>query len=204
VNAKEHWENIYNAKPADAVSWYSPHLEKSLLFIKRVANQQSSIIDIGAGASTLVDDLLVAGYQDLTALDISQTALDRVKDRLGQKDQKVKYVVADITSDSLPPDAYDVWHDRAVFHFLTKKDRRIAYIHNVLNSVKEGGHVLISTFAPDGPTKCSGLDVVRYDGESLHQEFGPKFDLLESSREIHQTPFGTTQNFFYCLFALKR
>ena len=203
VDAKNHWENIYSTKASDAVSWYRPRLETSLSLIRRVAEEKSSIIDVGAGSSTLADDLLNSGYRDITALDISEAALESVKQRIEPIAQQVQWIAADITSYSLPTKAYDVWHDRAVFHFLTQKEQRVAYIRNLLNAMKNGGHVIISTFASDGPQKCSGLDVVRYDAESLQKELGPQFRLVESLREVHNTPFGTTQDFIYCLFALK-
>lgn len=198
-DSKVHWENVYATKASNTVSWYRPHLEVSLSLIKRVAAQNSYIIDIGAGASTLIDDLLAAGFQKLTALDISEAALNQSKKRLGDAAKSVQWIAADVTTDSVPAHTYDVWHDRAVFHFLVQKEQRTAYIRNVLHSLKKGGHIIISTFASNGPIKCSGLDVVRYDAESLHREFGPQFNLLVSREEVHETPSGITQNFVYCL-----
>src|SRR5207248_10115800 len=150
------------------------------------------------GESTLVDDLLAQGYQNITVLDISQTAIEATMKRIGTASSQVRWIVADITATQLEPAAYDVWHDRAVFHFLTAPEQRAAYVRQVTRSVKAGGHVIVSTFGPEGPTKCSGLDVVRYDAESLHEEFGTRFRLVESSKELHETPFGTTQQFLYC------
>ena len=199
MNAQTHWESIYGTKAADAVSWYRPHLETSLELIERAATVRSaSIIDIGGGESTLVDDLIARGYENISVLDISQTALDVNKKRLGAASENVHWLVGDITKAELEPCAYDVWHDRAVFHFLTAPEERIAYVRQVANAVKPGGHVIVSTFGPEGPTKCSGLDVVRYDAESLHQEFGVRFRLLGSSKELHRTPFDTIQQFLYC------
>jgi SAM-dependent methyltransferase len=199
MDTQTHWENIYGTKAADAVSWYRPHLEASLELIERAASGYStSIIDIGGGESTLVDDLLARGYQNISVLDISQTALDVNKKRLGSASENVHWLVGDITKAGLEPCAYDVWHDRAVFHFLTAPEERIAYVRQVANAVKPGGHVIVSTFGPEGPTKCSGLDVVRYDAESLHAEFGVRFRLLGSSKELHRTPFDTIQQFLYC------
>jgi SAM-dependent methyltransferase len=131
-------------------------------------------------------------------LDVSQVAIDATKQRLGQVADRLHWVTADITQVQLHPAAYDVWHDRAVFHFLTALEQRAAYVRQAARSVKAGGHVIVSTFGPEGPTKCSGLDVVRYDAESLHEEFGTRFRLVESSKELHETPFGTTQQFLYC------
>ena len=199
MDAQAHWEKIYTEKAPNAVSWYRPHLEKSLTLIEQVAPERSaSIIDVGGGESTLVDDLLGHGYENITVLDISQTAVDANRRRLGAASDRVHWLVANITSVELDHSAYDVWHDRAVFHFLTSASDRFAYVHQVARSVRHGGFVIVSTFGPEGPTKCSGLDVVRYDAESLHKEFGVNFQLLGSSKEFHQTPFGTTQQFLYC------
>jgi len=199
MDAQTHWENIYGTKAADSVSWYRPHLETSLELIERAATVHSaSIIDIGGGESTLVDDLLSRGYHNISVLDISQTAVDVNKKRLGPASEHIRWLVADITKAKLESCAYDVWHDRAVFHFLTAPEERVAYVRQVVHAVKPGGHVIVSTFGPEGPTKCSGLDVVRYDAESLHQEFGLRFRLLGSSKVLQRTPFDTVQQFLYC------
>lgn len=200
MSVQTHWDKVYREKKPDAVSWYRPHLEQSLELIERAAPARSaSIIDVGGGESTLADDLLGRGYHNVTVLDVSQTAIDVTRRRLGPASELVQWIVADIATVQLPAHAYDVWHDRAVFHFLTATEQRTAYVRQVANAVRPGGHVLVSTFGPEGPTKCSGLDVVRYDAESLHAEFGVRFRLLESLQESHQTPFGTTQQFLYCL-----
>jgi 2-polyprenyl-3-methyl-5-hydroxy-6-metoxy-1,4-benzoquinol methylase len=199
MDAKNHWEKIYATKAPDAVSWYRAHLETSLALIERAAGAHSaSIVDIGGGESTLVDDLLARGYQNITVLDISETAIDATKKRLGVAAEHVSWLMGDITKIRLAPKSYDVWHDRAVFHFLITPEQRAAYVRQVAAAVRPGGHVIVSTFGPEGPTKCSGLDVVRYDEESLHKQFGVRFRLEESSKELHQTPFGTTQQFLYC------
>ena len=199
MSTRAHWEKIYSEKAPNAVSWYRSHLEVSLALIEQVSPAHTSaIIDVGGGESTLVDDLLAHGYRDVTVLDISQTAIDANKSRLGQLSKRVKWLAADITQVKLAASAFDVWHDRAVFHFLTSPDDRAAYVRQVACAVRRGGYVIVSTFGPQGPTKCSGLDVVRYDAESLHSEFGVHFRLLGSSNEMHQTPFGTTQQFLYC------
>jgi SAM-dependent methyltransferase len=199
MDVRNHWENIYGKKPGDALSWYRPHLETSLGLIERAApGCSASIIDIGGGESTLVDDLLARGYQNISVLDISQIAVDANKKRLGFASEHVRWIVTDITKTKLESCAYDVWHDRAVFHFLTASEERLAYVRQVANAVKPGGHVIVSTFGPEGPTNCSGLDVVRYDAESLHREFGVRFRLLQSSKELHRTPFDTIQQFLYC------
>jgi 2-polyprenyl-3-methyl-5-hydroxy-6-metoxy-1,4-benzoquinol methylase len=199
MDTKRHWEKVYKAKAPEAVSWYLPHLETSLGLIERAgAGREAAIIDVGGGESTLIDDLLLRGYGDVTVLDISQTAIDVNKARLGAAAGRVRWLVADITEIELAPNSYDVWHDRAVFHFLTAPERRVAYVRQVARSVKPGGHVIVSTFGAQGPERCSGLDVMRYDAESLHGEFGVRFRLVESSKELHRTPFGTTQQFLYC------
>ncbi len=199
MDAKNHWEKIYATKAPDAVSWYRAHLETSLALIERAAGAHSaSIVDVGGGESTLVDDLLARGYQNITVLDISETAIDATKKRLGTAAEYVSWLVGDITKIRLAPNTYDVWHDRAVFHFLITPEQRAAYVRQVASAVRPGGHIIVSTFGPEGPTKCSGLDVVRYDEESLHKQFGVRFRLEESSKELHQTPFGTTQQFLYC------
>ncbi|MGD1079686.1 MAG: class I SAM-dependent methyltransferase [Candidatus Sulfotelmatobacter sp.] len=204
MDAQTHWERMYTAKAPDAVSWFRPHLETSLELIERVAPDRcSSIIDVGGGESTLVDDLLIRGYGDITVLDISQTAINANKSRLGKESEDVHWLVADITKADLDLSEWDVWHDRAVFHFLTAPDDRVAYVRQVARSLKRGGHVIVSTFGPEGPTKCSGLEVVRYDADSLHREFGVHFRLLGSSKELHRTPFGTTQQFLYCYCRLE-
>lgn len=199
MDAQTHWEKIYMEKAPDAVSWYRPHLEISLSLIEQAAaGCSASVIDVGGGESTLVDDLLARGYVNITVLDISQTAIDANRKRLGKAAERVHWLVADITKVDLDASAYDVWHDRAVFHFLTATSDRVAYVRQVAHAVKAGGHVIVSTFGPEGPAKCSGLDVVRYDAETLHREFGVHFRLLRSSRELHRTPFGTVQQFLYC------
>jgi 2-polyprenyl-3-methyl-5-hydroxy-6-metoxy-1,4-benzoquinol methylase len=199
MNARAHWEKVYTTKAPDQVSWYRPHLETSLALIEgSVSDGSASIIDIGGGASTLVDDLLARGFQSVTVLDVSHVAIEATKKRLGRAANRVRWLTADVTQVQLRPRVYDVWHDRAVFHFLTLPKQRSAYVRQVTRSVKPGGHVIVSTFGPEGPIKCSGLDVARYDAESLHDEFGARFRLVESSMEIHQTPLGTTQQFLYC------
>jgi SAM-dependent methyltransferase len=200
MNSEEHWEHVYNAKAADQVSWFQPHLKTSLALVERATSGDLSvsIADIGGGASTLVDDLLARGYVNLAVLDISQKALDVTRARLGRAGSSVQWIHADAMKPILPPRSLDVWHDRAVFHFLTKIEDRRAYVRAVLRTVRPGGHVIVSTFGPEGPPKCSGLETMRYDADALHKEFGASFQLLESSNEVHHTPFGTTQQFLYC------
>jgi 2-polyprenyl-3-methyl-5-hydroxy-6-metoxy-1,4-benzoquinol methylase len=199
MDTKTHWEKVYKMKAPNAVSWYRPHLETSLALIERAAcGRQASIIDVGGGESTLADDLLSGGFENITVLDISETAIDVCKNRMGAVTGRIHWLVADVTRTELDTHAYDIWHDRAVFHFLTQPEQRAAYVRNVARSVKREGHVIISTFGPEGPMKCSGLDVLRYDADSLHDQFGARFRLVESSKELHRTPFGTAQQFLYC------
>lgn len=199
MDSKMHWEKVYSTKAPNEVSWYQPHLETSLALISRAAGANSaSIIDVGGGESTLVDDLLARGYQTITILDISQTAIDVTKERLKELADRVQWIVGDVTRLKLPRGTYDVWHDRAVFHFLTGTEERQAYVRQVAHAVRPGGHVIVSTFGPEGPTRCSGLEVARYDADALHEQFGARFRLLDSTKELHQTPFGTTQQFLYC------
>jgi SAM-dependent methyltransferase len=190
---------VYSTKAPDAVSWFRPHLEASLALIERVAADRTApVIDVGGGASTLVDDLVARGYGNITVLDISGSALEVSRMRLGLEADRVHWLSADITEAGLLPHSYDVWHDRAVFHFLTAKEQRVAYVEKVADALKLDGHVIIGTFGREGPAKCSGLDVVRYDGESLQREFGERFHLVDSFEELHNTPFGTKQQFLYC------
>lgn len=199
MDKKAHWERVYKAKAPDQLSWYRPHLETSLTLIERAADgPQASIIDVGGGESTLTDDLLSRGFENITVLDISETAINVCKNRMGPAAGRIQWLVADVTRTELDMHVYDIWHDRAVFHFLTKPEQRAAYVRNVVRSVKRDGHVIVSTFGPEGPMKCSGLDVMRYDADSLHDQFGARFRLVESSKELHRTPIGTTQQFLYC------
>lgn len=197
--AKAHWENVYSTRPTDGVGWFQPRAEQSLRLIAETGVALSaSIIDVGGGASTLVGDLLQAGYTKLSVLDLSAAALAASRRRLGAPGDAVHWIEADITTATLPPHAYDVWHDRAVFHFLTSREAREAYVDAVLRAVKPGGHVIVATFAEDGPSECSGLPVVRYSPDGLHAEFGAPFTLLRHEKEAHRTPFGTLQQFVYC------
>ena len=197
---REHWDRVYESKKATEVSWYRSHLDVSLDLVARVApDRKSAIIDVGGGAATLVDDLLGRGYEDVTVLDISASALDVARARLGDAATRVKWLSGDVTTVELPEAWYDVWHDRAVFHFLTESAQRSAYVRQVRRSVREGGHVIVGTFGPEGPLQCSGLDVVRYDADSLHEQFGAGFELVERKEEVHQTPLGRQQQFVWCV-----
>jgi 2-polyprenyl-3-methyl-5-hydroxy-6-metoxy-1,4-benzoquinol methylase len=199
VDPKAHWEKVYRTKRPNEVSWYRPHLEVSLQLIEEAApNRDAQIIDVGGGESTLVDDLMTRGYRNLSVLDVSLTALDVAKERVGDRGDTVNWLCGDVTTFAFRPHQYDVWHDRAVFHFLTESKQRVAYVRQVARAVKRGGHVIVATFGPEGPTQCSGLNVVRYDPDSLHSEFGASFQLVKHLTELHQTPAGSIQQFTYC------
>jgi ubiquinone/menaquinone biosynthesis C-methylase UbiE len=201
MQLKSHWEEVYETKSVDNVSWFQPHATQSLRLIHQTGlPPTSSIIDVGGGASTLVDDLLDEGFRSLTVLDLSGAALAAAKARLGDRATSVTWLEADITQVALPRNAYDIWHDRAVFHFLTSACDRQAYVNGVLRAVKPGGYVIVATFAEDGPLQCSGLTVVRYSPNALHAEFGTPFSLLKHEREEHHTPSGKVQRFIYCYF----
>lgn len=198
--SKEHWEKVYQSKPADQVSWFQEHAAKSLAIIRSVRKSLADrIIDVGGGASTLVDDLLADGCDGVSVLDLSEAALAVARRRLGDASGRVRWIVGDIREVELPAAGFDVWHDRAVFHFLTEPADREAYVRQVLKAVRPGGHVIVATFAPDGPEQCSGLPVHRYGAGELHAEFGPAFELIGSASEAHRTPWGSEQRFVYCL-----
>jgi SAM-dependent methyltransferase len=197
-DTRHHWEQVYTTKTADAVSWYQPHPETSLALI---ADSQlphdAPLLDVGGGASTLVDHLLDAGYTDISVLDIAASALSQARARLGaDKAQRVHWLVDDVTRFT-PSRRYALWHDRAVFHFLTDDALRTAYVAALRRSLAPGGTLIIATFALDGPVRCSGLDVVRYDADGLHACLGDDFERMASGREMHLTPWGAEQAFTY-------
>ena len=199
MDDKQHWEDVYGRKTSGEVSWYRPHLERSLRFVEEARiPKDAAVIDVGGGTSTLVDDLLDRGYSKLTVLDISKKAIISAKDRLGPRAACVTWIEADITSVNLPEHGYDFWHDRAVFHFLIDTAARGRYVAAVRHAVKPGGHIVVATFGPSGPERCSGLEVMRYRPEEIHAEFGHTFLKVGSSSEVHKTPWGQEQEFVYC------
>ena len=199
MQSKQHWEKVYTTKAATEVSWFQEHALLSLKLIRDAGvPSAAAIIDVGGGSSTLVDDLLAQGYENVTVLDLSGTALATARSRLGARAAHVQWIEADALEADLPAQAYDVWHDRAVFHFLTSAEERRAYVQKVLRAVKPGGLVIVATFAEDGPSHCSGLPVMRYSANQLYAEFAEPFLLLGHARESHRTPGGSEQKFVYC------
>jgi SAM-dependent methyltransferase len=199
VEPKEHWEKVYASRPETEVSWFQEHARLSLKLIQDAGVALTApIIDVGGGTSRFVDDCLQQGYEHVTVLDLSGAALAAACRRLGDRASRVQWLEADILDVALPAQAYDVWHDRAVFHFLTEPEQRRAYVNQVLQALRPGALVIVATFGEDGPTLCSGLSVMRYSPLDLHAEFGAAFELLGHKRESHQTPSGMEQKFVYC------
>ena len=203
MNKSDFWNNVYKSKDIDAVSWYADRLDTSLELIeKNCLQKENSIIDIGSGRSSLVDDLCNRGYNNLTLLDISEEAISQNLNRLGKLPVSIKTIIGNISKITTQENLYDLWHDRAVFHFLTEESQRNKYVQNLKQSLKKNAIAIIATFGPDGPDKCSGLDVVKYDQHSLQKEIGRDFQFLGSKIDYHETPFGTSQQFIYCWFRL--
>jgi 2-polyprenyl-3-methyl-5-hydroxy-6-metoxy-1,4-benzoquinol methylase len=201
MDVKEHWEAIHGANTQNSVSWYCPHLETSLKYIEHTrAGNEAELIDIGGGQSSLAADLLTQGYRNVTVLEISAAALEKAQAQLGESAQRIRWIDANVTQAELPEYAYDIWHDRAVFHFLTRQADRSAYVRQAARSLKPDGNLILATFAANGPRQCSGLAVVRYSAESLERELGSRFRLVENSEELHRTPGGRIQPFIYCRF----
>jgi SAM-dependent methyltransferase len=201
MDMQGHWSEVYQTKPPDNVSWYQERPNLSLSLIEKTGlNKSARILDVGAGASSLADHLLSLGYSELSLLDISPESLNISKKRLGEKANEIKWLVDDITTVTLPKAAYDIWHDRAVFHFLTEESQRLAYLQKVKQSLAAKGHLIMATFASDGPEQCSGLNVMRYDSDTLRKFFGADFSLLSSNYESHITPWASEQKFLYCHF----
>ena len=200
MDSQSHWNKVYRTRRADQVSWYQAHLQISLQLIgEMLPGGKGRIIDVGGGESTLVDDLLAMGYAAVDVLDLSETALKVAQQRLEESSSSVQWHCGDVTSYPLEPASFDLWHDRAVFHFLTRPEDRAAYVRQVARAVKPGGYVIVAAFGPHGPTRCSGLEVVRYSATALHAEFGVEFQLLKHLTEVHRTPAGAEQQFVYCL-----
>lgn len=200
MDRRAHWDRIYRTKRLDELSWTQPSCGRSLAYVLRTGlPADAPLIDVGGGASVLIDQLLDLGYTDLTVLDVSGTALELARLRLGERAKRVTWLEGDITSMSLPG-RYAIWHDRAVFHFLTAPEERRAYAARLATALKPGGYAIFSAFAKDGPERCSGLEVRRYDCEELRRELQGPFSLVDRAKDDHVTPSGAIQKFSACLF----
>jgi len=205
MDSKAHWESVYRSRRAEHVSWFQqePTVSRDLI-VKAAPDRAARIIDVGGGASTLVDVLRVAGYSNITVMDLSATALAIARTRLGVEAGSVTWIVADVLEADLPEAGFDLWHDRAVFHFLTDPAERARYVDAVRRSVRSGGHIVVATFGPHGPDTCSGLEVARFSADEIHPEFGEGFAKIGDAQEIHNTPSGTEQEFVYCYCRLPK
>lgn len=200
IDKSSYWNGVYETKGEDEVSWFQKNPEPSLEFVRRYAlDQSASIIDIGGGASRLIDHLLTDGFHNVTVMDISSEAIAIARERIGNSETSVKWIISDVTKWQ-PNDCSDIWHDRAVFHFLTELSDQTAYIETLKRALKSGGYLVMATFALDGPKKCSGLPVMRHDSNSLQNLLGSSFKLIETRNHDHQTPFQTIQLFQYSIF----
>ena len=201
MSEKTHWEQVYSTKMATAVSWFQQHAALSMQCLQDASvPTDAAIIDVGGGASTLVDDLLGQGYNNITVLDLAAAALMQAQQRLGMQAGRVQWREANVLEAALPQQAYDVWHDRAVFHFLTTDEAQQAYVQALQGALKDGGLLIMATFAEDGPAQCSGLPVARYSAQGLQAVLGTSFVLLTQAQVVHITPLGNEQKFLYCSF----
>lgn len=201
MNLKAHWEQAYANRPPEQLGWYRPRLESSLALIAAAGlRKDQPLIDVGGGASTLVDDLLALGYERITVADLSDAALERARRRLGDRAEAVTWMSADVLTAELPAGHFALWHDRAVFHFLTDAADRAAYFVQLRHALASGGQAVFGVFAPEAPPRCSGLEVRRYSLDALREEVGPGFVLAEHRFEAHTTPGGVAQRYLYCCF----
>lgn len=202
-NRKEHWNKVYETKKPTEVSWYEPMPEISLSYITECKlEKDAAIIDIGGGDSFLAEFLLAQGFSDITVVDISENALERAKERLGEKSEEINWIVADASS-FRPERKYDLWHDRAVFHFLTEDTQIKNYLATVNDAIKPGGFLVMGTFSENGPTKCSGLEIKQYSITQMQELFSDGFSTLSCKNIDHETPSGGIQNFTFCSFRKK-
>lgn len=200
MSTREHWDEVYRTRSPDSVSWYRPRLERSLAWIDRCGlDPDAHVVDVGGGASTLVDDLLARGFERVSVADISAEALAHSRARLGDGAGSVRWVVGDATTRLFDEDSVDLWHDRAVFHFLTDPARRAAYVAALRRCVRPGGFAIVATFGPNGPERCSGLPVTRYASSDIAAALGSGFELVDQADEEHTTPWGAPQAFAYAL-----
>jgi len=201
MDRKAHWEQVYSTRMAEKLGWYKPRFDLSLEWITRLGlDARDPIVDVGGGASTLVDDLVDEGFESITVLDLSESALEVSKKRLGRQAELVMWICGDITTYRLPEDRFVLWHDRAMFHFLTLAEQQAAYRENLLRTLRPGGYVVMGTFAPEAPPKCSGLPVQRYDAQRLGSFLGADMELVREKKELHVTPGGIEQIYQFCLF----
>ena len=199
MTTKGHWQAIYETKRPDEVSWFRPHLDTSLSFVRAAhLPYDARIVDIGGGASTFVDDLVAMGFVNVAVADLAGAALEAAKARLGDRARAVEWIEGDVTTPLFAPSSVDFWHDRAVFHFLVEDGARAAYLEQVARAVRPEGRVLVATFGLDGPDRCSGLPTRRYDAAGIKATFGDRFEKLDQAAEVHQTPWGKEQSFVYC------
>ena len=200
---KDHWENVYETKSDQEVSWYQEIPITSLNLINSLSlDKEDSIIDIGGGNSNLVSELSNKGFTNLSVLDISAKSLERTKSKLGQKSTEIQWIVSDIL-EFQPQQQYNLWHDRATFHFLIQENDVLQYVNIVSKAIKKGGFLIVATFSTSGPKKCSGLEITQYSKEKLQSLFHESFELIQSFEEVHKTPFETEQNFVYIIFKRK-
>ncbi len=203
TSAQQHWDTIYSTKAEDEVSWFQEYPKTSMAFLKNFQLPlTANIIDIGGGDSCFVDALLEIGYQNIWMLDISGAAIEKTKKRLGQKANRVHWIVADVT-EFIPPVQFDFWHDRAAFHFLTTEEKIYQYVSLAEDAIKKNGYLVLGTFSEDGPEKCSGLQIKQYSETSMAARFELEFSRIKCVVEDHVTPFNTVQNFLYCSFQRK-
>jgi SAM-dependent methyltransferase len=201
MNRREHWEKVYATRPRERLGWYTPHLHVSLAWIRELnLPPDAPIIDVGGGSSTLVDDLLEAGFRSITVVDLSAGALAQVQRRLGSRAHDVCWLEGDITTAPLPTGGFALWHDRAALHFLTAPVEQQRYRDQLLRALRPAGHVILGTFSVEAPPTCSGLPVQRYSETTLAETLGPELDLVESRKELHRTPGGVEQMYLYCRF----
>jgi len=200
VSREQHWDRIYSTQPLEGLSWFQRHPALSIELIECAGvGTSAAILDVGGGDSLLVDHLLELGYSDLTVLDVSLAALERAQERLGDRAELVSWIATDV-SQYRPERVFDLWHDRAVFHFLTGAADRRCYVETLKEALVDGGQAIVATFSLEGPPKCSGLEVRRYSAETLALELGSSFELVESRQQIHRTPARRSQSFVYCRF----
>jgi SAM-dependent methyltransferase len=198
MDRKAHWEHVWTTKDETAVSWYQPEPARSLALIARYGGEGARVLDVGGGSSRVVDALLASGARQVGVLDVAEAALAVSRRRLGERAGEVEWIVADVMAYE-PAHRWDVWHDRAVFHFLREPEEQRAYVRAATRALEPGGHAVIATFGPDGPTRCSGLDVVRHSAETLAEAFGAGFAVVEAQGEAHRTPGGSVQAFVYAV-----